>query len=361
MKGILVLILLSSNLFAGYISDLERNPKVIVVYGEKAPEAEIRIAKEIYSVLKLDKTGDVYDHIVTESYVIKHQFYYANFNLIIVGTPKSNRLCRFNGEVQYALPTNNLAPERILPQFNKTGKGLFSSKYGYYPNSKGIGYIRRILNPFTLQAFNLGGSSYKASPYVAIFISGTDSDGLLSAYSQMLDNQMLEGISVPEENLAKTRARFHLGRENVSNNIPDEINKKWSLTVNKTTLSYKGWIQGSLADYAGIQNMTGLSATQIFHLKFQGEKPSLMTFDDQANSLLLVKFKSPEESFKALKGIDLSYKLNLGMNEEKNIYLCSNGTSEFTIIRKNNFLIIENLNSKWKETFIKEAGTLIKN
>jgi hypothetical protein len=361
MKIFIALMLLTFTSFADFINDLEKNPKVIVVYGENASEKEHNLAKEIYSTLQLDKTGDIYDHIITDTYALKHQFYYANFHLIVVGTNKSNKLCKLNAEIQYAVPEKNNSPTRILPQLNHA-KGLFSSRYGYYPQATGIGYIRRILNPFTLQAFNLAGHKFKAAPYTAIFITGTDFQGVQNAYAQMFDNQMLEGISVPEKNLQETRGRYKLAKKNVSNSIPNEINKALTLSMDKSKLSYKGWIQGALADYAGVQNLSGVSPTQVFHLKFQTEKLSLMTYDEQANTLLLIKYYSSQESLKALKGIDKSLRLALTINDKPDfsLYGCSNGSHQYSIIRKGEFIIIENLSSSWKDSFTKNANKLFK-
>ncbi|MCM8527595.1 MAG: hypothetical protein NE327_13835, partial [Lentisphaeraceae bacterium] len=101
-KIIFILLTLISFAHADIIKDYKQNKKVVVVYGENAPEAEKKAAKEIYKILELDATGDLYDHIITDTYALKHQFFYSAFHLIIVGTAESNQLCRTNAEIQVA-------------------------------------------------------------------------------------------------------------------------------------------------------------------------------------------------------------------------------------------------------------------
>ena len=115
MRFLLALFSLTLFVSADFIKDMEKNSKVIVIHGENAPDAEKKVAKDIFSALKLDEVDDLYDHIVTDTYALKHQFFYAEFILIIVGTSKTNKLCNTNAEIQYATSEKNQSPIRILP------------------------------------------------------------------------------------------------------------------------------------------------------------------------------------------------------------------------------------------------------
>ena len=87
-----------------------------------------------------------------------------------------------------------------------------------------------------------------------------------------------------------------------------------------------------------------------------------MTYDEQANTLLLLKYSTAQESLKALKGIDQSLRLALTIKESPDYsnYACSNGSHEYSIIRKGEFIIIENFSSSWKDAFTKSASKLFK-
>ncbi|MCM8543252.1 MAG: hypothetical protein NE328_23485 [Lentisphaeraceae bacterium] len=362
-KLLLILFTLSTFVHADIIDDYKQNKKVVVVFGENAPEAEKKAAQEIFKILELGSTGDLYDHIITDTYALKHQFFYSSFHLIIVGTPESNMLCRTNSEIQMASPAKNNSPIKILPNLNKNKDALFSSLYGYYPQTKGIGYVRRMLNPFTLQTFNLTKGTMNASPYVATFISGTDADGITAAYINFLDMKMMEGVVIPENLLAEKNSRFRLAKKN-QNEIPlEKVDKTFKLRLGQEFLEYKGWIRGTVGDYAGMKKLSGVSADQIFHLKFASATPQLMTYDDQVNTVLMLNFESPEASLKALKGIDSSMKLALQISDSPDlkIYPCGGGGNKWFLVRQGSFLFIENFSEQWKEPFAKQASGLLKN
>lgn len=352
-----------SILSADIISDYKRNKKVVIVHGENAPESEIRAAKEIFKILELDVTEDLYDHIITDTYALKHQFFYSSFHLIIVGTAQSNVLCRTNSEIQLASPHKNNSPGKILPQLNGSKGALFSARFGYYPQSAGIGYIRRMLNPFTLQTFNLTKGTMNANPYTATFISGTDEDGLTNAYVNFLDLRMMEGAVIPEKLLGDKNSRFRLAKENLKESPLEKVNTALKVRLGQEFLEYKGWIQGAVGDYAGIKKISGVSASQVFHLKYSAKTPQLMTFDDQVNTVLMVNFKSEGESLAALKGIDKTMKLALQISESADlkIYPCGGGGRKWYLIRKGTMLFIENFAEQWKEPFAKQASGLLKN
>ena len=354
---------LSSILSADLIEDYKKSKKVVVVYGENAPEAEKTAADQIYKILELDKADDLFDHIITDTYALKHQFFYAAFHLIIVGTPQTNLLCKGNGEIQVASPAVNSSPLKILPELNENKDALFSAHFGYYPKTKGIGYVRRVLNPFTLQTFNLSNGEVNSHPYTATYISGTDSDGVINAYVNFLDLKMLEGAVIPEEYLASKNSRFRLSKENVKTDVLEKVNTSLKVRLGQEILDYKGWIQGAVGDYAGIKKLTSYSADQIFHLKFAADTPQLMTYDEQVNTVLMVKFKSDEESYNALVNLDKSLRLSLKVNKDSayTLYHCGGAGNKFLIIRQGPFIFIENFSKKWKEPFSKQASGLIKN
>lgn len=359
--AVLLLLALSHVLAADIIDDYKRNKKVVVVHGEKAPEAEVRAAKEILKILELDKTDDLYDHIITDRYALKHQFFYSSFHLIIVGTAQSNMLCRTNSEVQIATPMKNNSPLKVLPQLNQNKDALFSARFGYYPKTAGIGYVRRMLNPFTLQTFNLTKGEMNAHPYIATYISGTDEDGIVNAYVNFLDLKMLEGAVIPQELLGDKNSRFRLSKDNVNENVLEKVNTRFKLRLGQEFVEYKGWIQGAVGDYAGMKKLSGVSASQIYQLKF-ASKPQLLTYDDQVNSVLLVNFKSADESLKALKGIDKSLKLSLQVSDspELKVYACGGGGEKWFLTRKGSIILIENFAKQWKEPFAKIAGEMLK-
>lgn len=362
-KIIFILLTLISFAHADIIKDYKQNKKVVVVYGEKAPEAEKKAAQEIYKILELDATGDLYDHIITDTYALKHQFFYSAFHLIIVGTAESNQLCRTNAEIQVASPVKNKSPLKILSQLNKSGDTFFSSYYGAYPNTKGVGIVRRMLNPFTLQTFNLSKGTMNASPYVATYISGTDSDGITNAYVNFLDLKMMEGIVVPEELLGDKNSRFKLSKKNLKEAALDRVNKSFKVRLGQDFLEYKGWIRGTVGDYGGMKSLSGVSADQIFHLKYAATTPQLMTYDEQVNTVLMVNFESAEASLQALKGIDKSMKLALKISEgpEFKVYPCGNMESKWSLMRQGSALYIENFSEQWKEPFSKQASGLLNN
>ena len=119
---------------------------------------------------------------------------------------------------------------------NKSSKSLFSARYGQFRDPSGIGYIRRILNPFTLQAFNMAGKRFRAAPYAAIYVSGTDTEGLISAYAQMMDNKMLEGVVLPMSSKPAKTGRFRLGGNAVMERLPEQLNGNFSLTQGEDKL-----------------------------------------------------------------------------------------------------------------------------
>ena len=363
MKFILTLLLIStSSLFADFLDDIKKSGKAIVVYGERAPAKERRIAKDIYEALELDDVDDLYDHIITDKYCLRHQFFYSSFHLIIVGTAKSNQLCSINADLQYAGAAKNNSPINIFPASNNTGKSLFSSRYGYFPETSGVGYVRRILNPFTLKAFNLTDNKFKSQAWSATFITGEDSEGVMNAYTQMMDEKMLEGIIMPSEKVPAKSGRFHLGKDRVYNKLPKGINPV-SFQSDKKSLDYKGWIMGSVSDYAGFKKISGVTAEQIVHLKYQGKALSLLSYDDQVNTLMCIKFKDEKESLTALKGIDKTMRLALDIKDSPalKVYPSSNGRYEYSIVRKGSWLIIENIQQGFKSDFASKADKLLKN
>ena len=364
MKTALFIFLAFLNILsADILDDYTQNKKVVVVHGEKAPEAEVRAAKEIFKLLELGSTNDLYDHIVTDTYALKHQFFYSSFHLIIVGTAKTNLLCRTNAEIQLASPHKNNSPVKILPKLNPNKNALFSARFGYYPNSAGVGYVRRMLNPFTLQTFNLTKGTMNASPYTATFISGTDASGITNAYVNFLDLRMMEGAVIPSELLAEKNSRFRLSKANVKEDALEKINKKFKLRLGQEFLEYKGWIQGAVGDYAGMKKLSGVSPAQIFHLKFSSKTAQLMTYDDQVNTVLMLNFKSEKESLEALRGIDKSMKLALQISEDSSlkVYPCGGGGNKWYLTRLGSIILIENFSEQWKEPFVKQASTLLKN
>ncbi len=350
------------SLSADIIDDYRGNKKVVVVYGEKAPESEKKAAQEIFKILELDDTGDLFDHIIVDSYALKHQFFYSKFHLIIVGTAKSNQLFNNNSEIQLATPAKNNSPIKILPQLNKSDGAFYSAHYGYYPETKGIGFIRRMLNPLTLQSYNLTKGKFNSSPYSATYIGGTDSEGVTKAYVNFLDMKMMEGVIVPTQYLGEKNSRFRLSKKSVDEGFLDTLNTKIKVNLGQDILSYKGWMQGATGDYAGIKKLSGVSPEQIIHLKFAGNTPQLMTYDDQVNTIMMINFLNAEESLKALQGIDKSLKLSLKIKSDSSfsIYSCATGQKVWYLIRKGKTILIENFSEQWKEPFSKKAESLLK-
>ncbi len=363
MKTILALFFfIALSVQADIINDYKGNKKVVVVYGEKAPDEEKKAAQEIYKILELDDTGDLFDHIITDTYALKHQFFYSKFHLIIVGTSESNVLFRNNSEIQLASPAKNNSPIKVLPQLNKNKDVYYSAHYGYYPQTKGIGFIRRMLNPLTLQAYNLTKGKFNSSPYTATYIGGTDSAGVIKAYVNFLDMKMMEGILLPEEYLAEKNSRFRLSKKAVNEGFLNTFNHGFSVNLGQDKLTFKGWMLGATGDYAGIKKLSGVSPEQIIHLKFAGKTPQLMTFDDQVNTVMMINYSSAGDSLKALQGIDKSMKLSLKIKPEESftVYSCVSGQKLWHIIRKGKTLLIENFSEQWKEPFTKNASALLK-
>lgn len=350
------------SLSADLIDDYKGNKKVVVVYGENAPESEKKAAQEIYKILELENTGDLFDHIIVDSYALKHQFFYSKFHLIIVGTAKSNILFKNNSEIQLATPDKNSSPIKILPQLNKNKGSFYSAHYGYYPESKGIGFVRRLLNPFTLQSYNLTKGKFDSSPYTATYIGGTDEEGVTKAYINFLDMKMMEGVIIPQQYLGGTNSRFRLSKKSVDEKILETINFKTSVNLGQDTLSYKGWILGATGDYAGIKKLSNVSPEQIVHLKFAGSIPQLMTYDDQVNTVMMINFKNDEDSLKALQGMDKSLQLSLKIKTDAafNIYSCVSDQKVWYLMRKGKTILIENFSEQWKEPFSKKAADLLK-
>lgn len=360
----LFVLLLAFSVNADLIRDLKRNKKVVVVYGENAPEAEKKAANEIFKILELDETDDLFDHIITDAYALKHQFFYSAFHLIIVGTPESNRLCSNNSEIQVAGPAKNSSQAKILPKMNNAGNGFYSAHFGYYPETRGIGYVRRMLNPFTLQSFNLTDGQMNANPYTATYICGTDTEGVTKAYINFLDFKMIQGAVIPEKYLAETNSRFKLSKASMNEKIMAKVNTRLKVRLGQEILEYKGWIQGAVGDYGGIKDLTGQSAEQIVHLKFASNKPQLLTYDDQVNTVLMVNFKDAASSLKALQEIDKKMKLSLKIqsDEKFTVYPCGDGQKNWYMMREGSMLFIENFSEQWKEPFFKQAsGLLLRN
>ena len=347
---------------ADIIDDYKGNKKVVVVYGENAPDSEKKAAQEIYKILELDNTGDLFDHIIVDSYALKHMFFYSKFHLIIVGTAKSNLLFKNNSEIQLATPSKNKSPIKVLPQLNKADGAFYSAHYGYYPQTKGIGFIRRMLNPFTLQSYNLTKGVFNSSPYTATYIGGTDAAGVIKAYVNFLDMNMMEGVLIPSEYLSDSNSRFRLSKKSLNEGILDSINLSTKVNLGQDILNYKGWMQGATGDYAGIKKLSGVSPEQIIHLKFSGTTPQLMTYDDQVNTVMMINFPNADDSLKALQGIDRSMKLSLKIKTDAgfNIYSCTSGQKLWFLVRKGKTLLIENFSEQWKEPFSKKASSLLK-
>ena len=346
MKNLLTVIILltGSLLHADYLKDLTKNNRVVIVYGAKAPQEEKDMAQEIYSILELDKCDDLFDHIITDDYLLRFTGFYIHYNLIIIGSKESNRVCNLNQEIQTLYQNNP--------------PSIYNSRYGYYKNPQEIGYIRRMLNPFLLQAYNLSNGKVSASPPTTItFLSGSDSQGVLKACDSFLDAQLLEGFIIPKNQLSSKNSRFKLSKDNLTFTTPKEFNKKFQIVSGDQALKYKGWIQGSLTDYSGFKKLSGVSASQIYHLKFQSAKSTLMTYDDQQNTMMLIAFSDEKQSLKALKGMDKSLRLNLKIapSQELQIYPCSQADYSWLLIRKGKFLIIENINSAWKDKLAQNA------
>jgi len=358
----LIIFALTFSVSADIIEDYKGNKKVVVVYGENAPEEEKKAAEEIYKILELDNTGDLFEHKIPDTYALKHQFFYSKFHLIIVGTPKTNILFNNNSEVQIASPAKNNSALKILPQLNKNKDALYSAHYGYYPEAKGIGFIRRVLNPLTLQTYNLTKGRFNSSPYTATYIGGTDSAGVIKAYVNFLDMKMMEGMLIPEKYLAEKNSRFRLSKKSLKEDFLNLYNPKFSLQLGKDVLKYKGWMFGATSEYAGMKKLSGVSPEQIVHLKFAGNTPQLMTFDDQVNTVMMINFANAEDSLRALQGIDKSMKLFLKIKSEPdfNIYSCGNGQKLWFLVRKGKTILIENFSDQWKGPFSKKASSLLK-
>ena len=87
-----------------------------------------------------------------------------------------------------------------------------------------------------------------------------------------------------------------------------------------------------------------------------------MTFDEQQNTLMLIKFATVQDSLKGIKGLDKSLQLGLNISPDNSlkVYSCNQGDRGWLLIRKGKFLIIENLNAPWKDTFARKVNELFK-
>ena len=194
----------------------------------------------------------------------------------------------------------------------------------------------------------------------ATYITGADMKGLKNAYTSLLDSNLLEGIVVADSLPTEQTSRFQLG--NAALSYPDDINTDLVLTEGDHKLKFFGWHQGSLADHSGVYKLTGVKALQICHLKFTTKAPSLTTSDNHQNSILAIKYKNPADSLKALTCMDRSLKLSLKIDEspEAKAYRCAQVDARWLIIRKGNWLMIENLPMGWKEILAKDASKLFR-
>ncbi|MCH2208624.1 MAG: hypothetical protein MK132_22520 [Lentisphaerales bacterium] len=359
MKIFCYLLLTLMSLNAGFIEEFSKNSKVVVVYGKEATDEEKDVANYIFKVLELDQTGDLYDHIIDDAYALKHKYFYAKFHLIIIGTAKTNRLFSPLADIQTWDPSrkSNLP---ALSSKNHIQDGYFFAKYGHFKAAPGFGYVRHMLNPFTLEAFNLSNGTAKLGPMTATYITGADIKGLKNAYTSLLDSNLLEGVIVPESLPTEQTSRFQLG--NAALNYIDDINTDLVLTEEEHELKFFGWQQGSLADYSGSYKLSGVQAKQICHLKYATQNPSLTTSDNHQNSILAIRYKNPDESLKALEGIAKSLKLPIKIeaSPEAKAYRCAQVNARWLLIRKGNWLMIENLPMGWKEVLVKNAAKLFR-
>jgi hypothetical protein len=357
---IYIFILFSISLHAGVIDEYSRNKKVVVVFGEEASKEEKDIAQKIYNALELDQTGDLYDHIINDTYALKHKYFYSKFHLIIVGNAQSNKLCNDLSDIQTSNIQLNQSKLPTLKKINSLQSGVFFSRYGHFSNDSNTGFIRRMLNPFSLESYNLSEGLSKTGPMTATYISGTSLEGLINAYISFLDLSLLEGVVTTEKNLAKNTSRFKIGQETIS--LPMVLNDKVSFSRGESKLKYMGWIQGSLADYSGTYKLTGVSPEQICHLKFFSSNPTLMTHDDHSHTFLAIRFKDNKQSLQALKGLDQTMKLSLNIESTPQFkaYPCIKGDKRWLTIRKDEWLVIENFPLSWKDTLFTEAAKLFK-
>lgn len=359
MKILLSLFIITTSLQAGIIEEFLRNPKVVVVYGDKATEAEKDVANYIYKVLELDQTGDLYDHIIKDSYALKHKYFYAKFHLIIIGTPQTNKLFSPAADIQTWDPSRK-SKLPALQEHTQIKGGYSFAKYGHFKFSEGLGYIRHMINPFTLEAFNLTNGLAKVGPMTATYITGVDTKGLKNAYIELLDNNLLEGVVTPNKPEQSATSRFQLGSEAFA--YPADLNHKFSIEEEEHTLKFFGWTQGTLSDYSGIYKLSGVEASQICQLKFVSQNPSLTTGDSHQNSILAIRFKNPDTSLKALEGLGKNLKLSLKIQNTPalTVYRCSQVDVRWLLIRKGSWLMIENLPMGWKERLVKDAAKLFR-
>ena len=131
MKKLLISFILIPVFFiqADLIKDYTKNKKVIVVHGERAPEKEVKIAQTIHKLLELDQMDTNYDHIINDTYFMRNKFFYADFHLIIVGTPESNLLCKVNAEIQISSPWKNNSKMKLLTE-SEQGLASWKQKLG---------------------------------------------------------------------------------------------------------------------------------------------------------------------------------------------------------------------------------------
>ncbi|MCM8538048.1 MAG: hypothetical protein NE334_19050 [Lentisphaeraceae bacterium] len=357
MKYLLAFLFSFSLVQAGVIDEYSRNKKVVVVIGKDAPEVEKEIGRKIFNALELDKTGDLYDHIIEDDYAIKHKFFYSSFHLIVVGTLKSNKLCAALSDIQKADFGAKKSNLEALNKLNPLKDDYFFARYGLYKKVSGTGFIRRLLNPFALEAYNLSEGKAKTGPMTATYISGADIDGISNAYVQFLDSNLLEGVVLPS--ITETQSgRFHLSPK--ATEFPSSLNSSFSLKSGDRQLKQVGWIQGALVDYSGIYNIAKVKPLSITHLKFKSGTPTLMTFGENSNSIMAIEFNSATESLGALKAFDRELKLALKIEDTDDLrsYRCFQVEARWLMIRKGKWLVIESLPMGWKDILAQNAAQL---
>ncbi|MCM8529551.1 MAG: hypothetical protein NE330_00185 [Lentisphaeraceae bacterium] len=357
MKYLLIFLFSLSLAQAGVVDEYSRNKKVVVVVGKDAPEEEKEIGKKIFNALELDKTGDLYDHIIEDDYAIKHKFFYSSFHLIIVGTLKSNKLCAALSDIQKADFSDKKSNLEALNKLNPLTADYFFARYGLYKKTSGTGFIRRLLNPFALEAYNLSEGKAQTGPMTATYISGADIEGISNAYIQFLDSNLLEGVVLSETTETKS-GRFHLAPK--ATLFPRSLNSSFSLKSGDRELKQVGWIQGALVDYSGIYNIAKVKPQNIIHLKFKSGPMTLMTYGDNSNTVMAIEFDSATESLKALKAFDKELKLALKIEETDDLrsYRCFQVEARWLMIRKGKWLVIENLPMGWKDILAESAAQL---
>ncbi len=175
-----------------------------------------------------------------------------------------------------------------------------------------------------------------------------------------VDKKMLQGADIPTEFLGEGNSRFRLSKLSQNIEIKNIIDSNFNIKQGDDTLKFKGWVQGTVGDFGGVKQLTGESAEQIVHLKFSGKAMQLLTYDEQVNTVLAIKFKDSAIAFKALSQISQKRGLFLKLKEssEPAVYPCTNGEQNWYIIQNGATLLIENFSETWKEPFIKQVKEL---